>query len=128
MLGPRCSPRSHAGGTQTADDLLLNPRRHDDPTRFGQTFEPSGHIHPVAENVAVLDDDVALMDTDAELDASVRRVPLGNPLLHSNGATHTASITLANSTSMPSPVFFTVRPRCSWSSGPTTSRRLPLTL
>ena len=40
-----------------------------DAAGLGDAFEPRGNIDAVAEDVAVLDDDVADMDADAEFDA-----------------------------------------------------------
>jgi hypothetical protein len=54
-------------------------------------------------------------------------VSLGHRLLHRDGAAQrTASTTLANSTSNPSPVVLTMRPRCSAIFGSTSSRRSAL--
>ena len=64
----------------------------------------------------VVDDDVADIDADAELRS---RSLGGTPALRSaiarctSTAQRTASTTLANSTSTPSPVVLTMRPRCS---------------
>jgi len=55
------------------------------PPRLGQTFEPGGDVDAVAEDVALLDDDVALVNADAKLDATVRRqwfIALGQSRLH----------------------------------------------
>ena len=49
--------------------ILLDAGRHADAARLGQALEARSHVHAVAENVVVLDDDVADMDADAELDA-----------------------------------------------------------
>ena len=68
------------GEVELARRVLLHPRRDADPTGFGQPFELGGDIDPVAENVAVLGDDIALVDADAEFDAAVCRslaIPLG---------------------------------------------------
>ena len=58
---------------EPAFGILLHARRHADAARLGQALEAGGHVHAVAEDVVVLDDDVADMDADAELDALVRR-------------------------------------------------------
>jgi len=49
--------------------VLLYPSRHTNPARIGQCFQPSGNIHSVPENVAVLDDDIANIDTYSKFDA-----------------------------------------------------------
>ena len=65
---------------ELAGGVLLNARRYADAARFGQSFEARGDVDAVAKDVAVLlDDDVALMDADAEFDAGIgcdREVPL----------------------------------------------------
>ena len=61
------------GEVEAARGVLPDPRRDADSARLGQAFEPRGDIHPVAKDVAVLDDDVAKMDADAELCALVWR-------------------------------------------------------
>jgi hypothetical protein len=44
-----------------------------DPARLAQGFESSRDVDPVAEDVAVLDDDVTDIDAHAEFDAAPRR-------------------------------------------------------
>src|SRR5204863_3413954 len=56
-----------------------------------QTFEASREIDPVAEDVTVFDNDVALMNPHAEFDALVGwyvGVALGHAALHLDGAAH----------------------------------------
>ena len=43
------------------------------PARLGQRFEPGGNDDAVAEDVAVLDDDVTDIDAHAKFDAALRR-------------------------------------------------------
>src|SRR5262245_50453182 len=43
-----------------------------DPARLGQSLEPCDDIDAVVVDVAALDDDVAEIDADAELDAALR--------------------------------------------------------
>ena len=69
--------------------ILLDPRRHADTAGIRQSFETRGHVDAVAENVAILDDDVADIDADPELDPAVRRhirVALGHAALDVDGA------------------------------------------
>ncbi len=61
------------GEIEPAGHVLLNPRGYANPARLGQSLEPCCDIDPIAENVAILDDDVALMDADTQLDAMVCR-------------------------------------------------------
>jgi hypothetical protein len=73
------------GEVEPAGGVLLHPRRDADAAGVSQPFEPRGDIDPIAENVAVLDDDVADIDADAKFDAlSGRdaRGPIRQRLLH----------------------------------------------
>ena len=61
------------------------------PAGIGQGFDPRGDVDAVAIEVVALDDHIAEIDADAQLDAVVRRdarVPLGHRLLHLDGAAH----------------------------------------
>jgi hypothetical protein len=58
---------------ELAHRILPDPGRNANAARLGQAFEAGGDIDAVAEDVAVLDDDVADVDANAELDASLRR-------------------------------------------------------
>jgi len=61
------------GEVEAARGVFLNARRDADTAGLGKAFEPRGDINAIAKYVAVLDDDVALVDADAELDAAIRR-------------------------------------------------------
>src|SRR5215467_5086306 len=50
------------GEIKFACRVLLNARRNADAPWMGQTFETGRNIHPVTENVAVFDDDIANVD------------------------------------------------------------------
>ena len=56
---------------EPAFGILLHAGRHADAARLGQALEAGGHVHAIAEDVVILDDDVADMHADAELDAPV---------------------------------------------------------
>ncbi len=60
------------GEVELACGVFLHPRRDADAARLGQGFEACRDIHAIAEDVAILGDNVALVDADAELDAAVR--------------------------------------------------------
>src|SRR6516165_357727 len=60
------------GEVELARDILMNASRHADAARLGQAFEPGRDVDAIAKDVAVLDDDVADVDADAELDTTVR--------------------------------------------------------
>ena len=69
------------GEVEPPGRILLNPRRHANPARIGQGLQAGGDVDPIAKDVALLDDDVTLMDADAKLDLAIRRsvtVPAGN--------------------------------------------------
>ena len=93
--------------------ILVDTSRDADAAGVGQRFQPRGDVHAVAEDVAVVaDDDLADVDADAILDPFRR----GRPSLKAairrciSLAQRTASMTLANSISSPSPVVLTSRP------------------
>jgi hypothetical protein len=57
------------------------------PPGLGQTFQPSRHIHAVTEDVPVLYNDVALVNTDTKLNAIVGQcsgISLIHPVLPSS--------------------------------------------
>ncbi len=63
----------------------MNTGRKADASGFGQTFQPSRDVHPVTEDVVVLDKDVALVNTDTELNAFLGSHPgitLGHDVLN----------------------------------------------
>ena len=56
--------------TAMVADLLTNHRRDGDATRWGQSLQPRGDVHPATVDVAVgFIDDVAEVDTDPEANA-----------------------------------------------------------
>jgi hypothetical protein len=62
-----------------------------DPARLAQGFEPGRNVDAIAEDVAILDDDVADIDAHAKLDATLWRcgsVAGGHFALHLDRATH----------------------------------------
>src|SRR5208282_3664710 len=60
------------GEVEPTRGILLHARRDADAAWLSQAFEPSRDVDPIAEDVAVLDDDIADLDADAELDATIR--------------------------------------------------------
>ena len=86
-----------------------------DLARAGQLLQPRRDVDPIAVDVVLVDDDVTEVDPDPKLDALVLgqiRLTLGDAVWIA-AAHSTASTTLANSTSTPSPISLTTRPRCS---------------
>ena len=69
-----------------AGDILLHTRRDAHPARRRQAFEASGDVDTVAKDVAVFDNDVALMDADTVF-RNRHRVALSYLRLHFAGAT-----------------------------------------
>ena len=110
--------RDLAGVREGEIDLAPHLRVH----RIGEehaagrrlAFEPRRDVDAVAEDVVAVDDDVAEIDADAKGDRlRRRRPPLRSAIAFWTAIAHcTASTALANSTSAPSPIIFTMRPRC----------------
>ena len=61
------------GEVETPGYILLNTGGNANASGLGQTFEPGRDVHPVTEDVVVLHNDVALVNTDPKLDAIVVR-------------------------------------------------------
>ena len=62
--------------------------RETNAVRLGKTFKPRGDIHPVAQDVFSVDDDVAEVDTHPILDTSLfglTRFPVRHGLLDRDG-------------------------------------------
>ena len=116
------------GDVQPVADMFAGGCRDADAARLGDVLQPRRHIDAVAKDVAVLDDDVAEIDADAELDAPILGTPALRPAIPCwiSTAQATAFTTLVNSTSMPSPVSLTMRPLCSAILASTSSLRLAL--
>jgi hypothetical protein len=53
---------------EPAGCVFLDPCGNADPTRLGQPFEARGDVHSITENIAILDNNVADVNTDTELD------------------------------------------------------------
>src|SRR6516225_9982215 len=65
--------------------VLLHPSRHTDPTGFSQAFEASRDIYSIAENVAVLNDNIANINAHSKFDAflgGVLCIALGRGVLN----------------------------------------------
>ena len=100
------------GELEPGADLLAHRRGDADAAGLGQGLEARGDVDAVAEDVVALDDHVAEIDADAELDPARRRhvgVAPDHALLDLDRALD-GSATLWNSTSMPSPVVLMIRP------------------
>ena len=93
--------------------LAIGVLREADRAGRGDPLQPRGDVDAVAHQVAVaLLDDVTQMNADAKFDTFVERdtrVALNHRVLHF-GAQRTASTTLRNSMTLPSPVRLTMRP------------------
>jgi hypothetical protein len=72
------------GEVELTGGILLHPGRDADAAGFGERLEAGGDVDAVAEDVAVLDDDVPDVDADAEFDVlagSEPGVAFGHPPL-----------------------------------------------
>ena len=79
------------GDVEPVADLVAHHPADADLTRLGQSFEAGGDVDAVAVDVALVEDDVAEVDADAELDPPLRRhvgVALGHRPLDLDGAAH----------------------------------------
>src|SRR5215467_4196813 len=92
MFLSACSPMSSKVSSSFSRGILLHARRYADAAGFGQCFQPSGDVHAVAKDVAILDHDVAHIDANAQLDTPVighSGIALGYTSLHlSRNAEH----------------------------------------
>jgi len=61
------------GDVEAVAHLLVRRGAEADPPRLGQRFEPGGNVDAVAEDVAILDDDVPDIDAHAKFDAALCR-------------------------------------------------------
>jgi hypothetical protein len=66
-----CWPRSSKAKSTFVAHLVAHRAADADPARLGQAFEPRRDIDAVAVNVVLVDDDVADIDADAELDPTL---------------------------------------------------------
>jgi hypothetical protein len=76
---------------QPVADVVVDRIGDEHPAGIGEGFDPRGDVDAVAIEVVTLDDDVAEIYADAQLDAIVRLdagVPRGHPLLHFDRAAH----------------------------------------
>jgi hypothetical protein len=55
------------GQVEAPHRVLPHPRRNANPARLGQSFEACRDIDAIAKNVAILDNDVSLMNADPKL-------------------------------------------------------------
>jgi hypothetical protein len=79
------------GEVELVAHLLVRRAAEADAAGLGQGFQPRREIDPVAEDVAVVEDDVAEVDPDAELDAPGGRdigVAFGHAVLDFDRAAH----------------------------------------
>jgi hypothetical protein len=56
------------GEIELAGDVFMDPSRDGDPPGLGQGLQTGGNIDPIAIVALLIADDLALVDTDAELD------------------------------------------------------------
>src|SRR6202022_2455790 len=76
---------------QPVAHLVMDRVGDEDAAGIGERFDPGGDVDAVAIKIVALDDHVAEIDADAQLDAAVRRdvaVALAYRLLHRDCAAH----------------------------------------
>jgi hypothetical protein len=105
--------------------LIMDGIGDEHPAGIGQRFDPCGDVDAVAIEVVALNERLMPMRSSMRLSAAVS-VSRSGIACCTSAAQRTASTTLANSTSRPSPVVLTMRPRCSAIVGSRTSRRSAL--
>jgi len=79
------------GEAQLVLHVIAHGARDANPAGLGQTLQPRGNVDAVAEDILAIDDDVAEIDADAEVDAAIGRqvgVTLGHRALDLDGAAH----------------------------------------
>ena len=110
---------------QLIEDLVAYNLADTDSSRVRQLLNPCGDIDTIPEDVVTFDDDVADVDADTKVDPVIGRtagIAFGHARCTST-AHRTASTTLGNSSSRPSPVVLTIRPPYSAIFGSMSSRR-----
>src|SRR5215472_1163227 len=83
-----CCPPYPRSKLEFPGGVFLNAGRNADSARLGQSFQPGRDVDAITKDIAVLDYDIALMNTDPVFNASVWGnvcVPLGHIALHFAG-------------------------------------------
>ena len=106
-------------------DAFVDDRGDADPAGLGERFQAGGDIDAIAVNVVAFDDDVAEIDADPQHDGRLRGALIRRVALErcTDSAQFTASTTLPNSTMVPSPISFTMRPLWAATAGSKTVSR-----
>jgi hypothetical protein len=79
------------GETELVRDLVANDPADADRARIGHHLESGRDVDAIAENVVAIDDDVADVDADPEIDSLLRRracIALGHATLHVDCTAH----------------------------------------
>src|SRR5215467_5679195 len=77
-------------------DLIVYYTRNHDAARLSQRFQPRRYVDAIAKNVVTINDDVADIDTDTELDAFLSGdigIALNHAALDVDGAAHRVDYT-----------------------------------
>ena len=106
-------------------NALVDDRRDADPARLGERLQARRDIDTIAVDIVAFNDDVAEVDAYSEDNgwlgcAVIRREA---PERCTDSAQFTASTTLPNSTMVPSPISFTMRPLWAATAGSKTVSR-----
>ena len=66
-------PHVLKGNIDPAMDVFLHSAGNANPTRLRQRLQPSRHVYAIAPHIAAVDDDVADIDANSELDPPLLR-------------------------------------------------------
>jgi hypothetical protein len=108
---------------ELVSDLVPDDAADANAAGLGKGFQAGRDVDPISEDVVLFDDHIPEVDPNPELDPLLQRGgDIALAIRCCTSTAHlTASITLWNSAKKPSPVFFTIRPRCSSIFGLTSS-------
>ena len=93
-------------------DAFVDDRGDADSAGLGKRLQSRRNVDAIAIDVVVFNNDIAEIDADSDHDGRLMRFASGDeaPERCTESAQFTASTTLPNSTMVPSPISFTMRP------------------
>ena len=86
-----CGPTSSTDNLHLTPDLPIGVIGHAHPAWLGDAFKPGSHVDAVAEDIVVIDDDIADMDANTELNPFIlwhKSILLNHAALDFDGPTH----------------------------------------